>query len=69
MPNAFPKAFVYITGDKVSAPTRHPPDAPQPVRMIYPNLPENLPIGKHIKGAGVLMLIGVNFRKRYDWYW
>ena len=37
--------YVYnVLLTKVSAPTRHPPDAPQPVRMINPNLPENLPV-------------------------
>jgi hypothetical protein len=38
LPNDFAKAFVNITGNKVSAPIRHPPDAPKPVRMIDTNL-------------------------------
>jgi hypothetical protein len=36
--NDFAEAFVNITGDKVSAPIRNPPDAPQPVSMIDTNL-------------------------------
>jgi hypothetical protein len=38
LPNDFAEAFVNITGDKVSAPIRHPSDTPQPVRMIDTDL-------------------------------
>jgi hypothetical protein len=36
--NDFAEAFVNITGNKVSAPIRHPPDAPKPVSMVNTNL-------------------------------
>jgi hypothetical protein len=36
--NDFAEAFVNITGNKVSAPIRHPSDTPKPVRMVNTNL-------------------------------